>query len=110
MADYMTEIEFTLAEPYLRNVELLESIGIHLEEIAGYAGPSAAIHGDRYSVTLIAESPSPLEAGKLASAITVEAVNMALAERDDELEEGAFEMLMDRLLVEHADVAELALA
>jgi hypothetical protein len=52
-----------------------------------------------------------MEAGRIAAAITVEAVNRALGERGDELADGAFETLVERMLVEHAaKPAELALA
>jgi replicative DNA helicase len=109
--DYMIEIEFVLGGEYDRDVDLLESIGIQLEEIAPDTGPSAAIHGPRYSVTLITAAQSVLEAGTLAATITVEAVNRALRERGDELADGAFETLVERMLVEHAaKPAELALA
>jgi replicative DNA helicase len=62
-------------------------------------------------VTLITAAPSVMEAGRIAAAITVEAVNRALGERGDELADGAFETLVERMLVEHAaKPAELALA
>lgn len=110
MADFMIEIEFQLGGSYERDVDLLESIGVQLEEIAGETGPSAAIHGQRYSVTLLTEADSFHDAGTKAAAITVEAVNRALGERGDELHEGAFDTLMERMLVEHAEDEELALA
>lgn len=107
MADFQIEIEFQLGGKYNRDLELLESIGTELEQRAGETGPSAAIHGDRYSVTLIADAPTFLEAGRRAAEIVVDAVNRALEQREDELDAGAFETLMERMLVEHADRDEL---
>lgn len=107
VADFQIEIEFRLGGEYTRDLELLESIGAELEERAGHTGPSAAIHGDRYSVTLITGAPTFLEAGKIAAELVVDAVNSALEQRGDELDAGAFETLMERMLVEHADTDEL---
>jgi replicative DNA helicase len=107
MADFQIEIEFQLGGKHHRDLDLLESIGVELEQQAGQMGPSAAIHGDRYSVTLIAGAPTFLEAGRLAAEIVVDAVNRALVQRGDKLDAGAFETLMERLLVEHADSTEL---
>jgi hypothetical protein len=110
MADFMIEIEFVLGGDYSRDLDLLEAIGVQLEKIAGETGPSAAIHGERYSVTLIAEAASFHEAGSRAAEIVVDAVNRALMERGDELDATAFQTLMERMLVEHADPAELVTA
>jgi len=107
MADFQVEIEFQLGGKHHRDLDLLESIGVELERRAGHTGPSAAIHGDRYAVTLIADAPTFLEAGKLAAEIVVDAVNRALEQRDDELDASAFETLIERVLVEHADTTEL---
>ena len=109
MADFQIEIEFQLGGKYSRDIDLLESIGTVLDETASETGPSAAIHGDLYSVTLITAGDSFLSAGKRAAEVVVAAVNRALMERGDELDEYAFETLVERMLIEHAPT-ELALA
>jgi hypothetical protein len=58
-------------------------------------------------VTVIAEAPTFLDAGRLAAEIVVDAVNRAHEERGDELDASAFETLMERMLVEHAAKTEL---
>jgi hypothetical protein len=108
---YQIEIDFHLGGPYERDIDLLEDIGIELDEIAGEAGPSAAIHGNRYSVTLALPAATNVRlAGYMGVQIVVDAVNRALAKRGDELDSAAFDQLIERMLVQHADAPQLALA
>jgi hypothetical protein len=108
---HQVEIEFQLGGAYARDVDLLEDLGIALEEIADETGPSAAIHGDRYSVTLILPAAATVrDAGTRAAEIVTEALNQALAKRGDELDAEAFEQLVERMLVEHAKPPVLAMA
>jgi hypothetical protein len=90
MAEHQVVLGFALAG-HSRDVDLLERLGRHLEEIAGETGPVAAIEGERYIAELTVASESPLGAGEAAVEIFIEAMNRALAETGDELAEGAFD-------------------
>ena len=104
MAEYQVEIEFNLGERD-RDVDLLERFGTALDDLSPETGPVAAIRGERYSATMIVASETFTAAGTRAASIIVDALNVALAATGDELDERAFETLLERV---HVDSTQLA--
>lgn len=86
MAEYQVELGFSIVGRE-RDVDLLELFGQEFEEIAGVTGPATFIQGERYMAALTVDASSPIEAGKLAAYLFVEAMNAALRATGDELDE-----------------------
>lgn len=110
MADFQVELGFTLAdeESGLDNpgdVDLLESLGQHIEVLAGEMGPTTALVGDQYIAALTVEAETPLDAGKRASDVFIQAMTSALAERGDEFAARPFARYFGHLHVDRRDLS-----
>jgi hypothetical protein len=99
MAEYQVEIEFNLGERE-RDVDLLERLGAALDDLTPETGPVAAIRGDRYSTTMTVAAETLSAAGARAASLVVDALNVALATTGDELDQQAFETLLERVHVD----------